>query len=164
MHALNKVGVDPAAGGTVRATSDEFFARNQSNFDVVFVDGLHTYEQVRKDVINSIKWLNNGGYVALHDLLPRNWIEHHTPDLTKAGDSWTGDVWKVAFELAQTEGIEFKIVKIDFGIGVLKVLRPGVVVKDLSSEIHDKEFTYFYDNVDKLPITDWEDAQSWLRG
>lgn len=159
---FNKVGVDPAAGGTIRATSDEFFRSNQAKFDVVFIDGLHTCEQVRRDVVNSINSLNDGGFIAMHDLLPRNWIEHHNPDVTRAGAPWTGDVWKVAFELAQTEGIDFKILKIDCGVGVLKVLKPGVVLKDLSSELRDKEFSYFYENIDRLPIVDWEDAYDWL--
>lgn len=163
VHALNKVGVDPAAGGTNRETSDAFFETNKTKFDVVFIDGLHTYDQVHRDVENSLIWLNNGGWIALHDLLPRSWIEHHTPDVTRAGDAWTGDVWKVAFELAQTEGVEFKILKIDCGVGVLRVLKPGITLKDLSGELGSKEFSYFCDNLERLPIVEWEDAQEWLR-
>ncbi|HET7873735.1 MAG TPA: class I SAM-dependent methyltransferase, partial [Terriglobales bacterium] len=68
--ASQKVGVDPACGGTLRLTSDAFFAANKQLFDIVFIDGLHTYEQVRKDVVNSIKFLKPGGYIALHDMLP----------------------------------------------------------------------------------------------
>src|SRR5262245_53675449 len=71
--ALHKVGVDPASGGTERKTSDEFFEANTDLFDVVFIDGLHTYEQARRDVINSIKCLKEDGWVALHDMLPRRW-------------------------------------------------------------------------------------------
>jgi len=41
-----KVGVDPVTGGTIRLTSDQFFNSNKENFDCVFIDGLHTYEQV----------------------------------------------------------------------------------------------------------------------
>ena len=35
--ALNKTGVDPSAGGNVRATSDEFFVTNEVFYDVVFI-------------------------------------------------------------------------------------------------------------------------------
>lgn len=160
--ARDKIGVDPVSGGTVRDTSDNFFEANHAEFDVVFIDGLHTYEQCRRDVVNSLRCLKNGGWIALHDMLPRDWIEHHVPIISK-GTVWTGDVWKVAFELLQTEGLEFKILKIDHGVGVVRVVDPGATLKDLRSELRDKEFSYYYDNLNKLPITEWDDAQSWLR-
>ena len=159
--SLRKIGVDPATGGNVRKTSDDFFATNMQRFDVVFIDGLHTYEQVRRDVINSIKAINDGGWIALHDMLPRNWIEHHVPIVSQG--AWTGDVWKVAFELAQTDGIEFKILKIDHGVGVIKVINQKAELKDLTEELSIKEFDYYYDNLNKLPIVEWEDVQDWLK-
>lgn len=161
VSALKKVGVDPAAGGTMRMTSDEFFKHNSAYFDVIFIDGLHTYDQVRNDVINAIKFLSAGGWVALHDMLPRDWIEHHTPILSKG--AWTGDVWKVAFELSNTEGIDFKILKIDHGVGVFRVTKENVVLKDMTAELYDKEFSYYYDNIKSLPLVEWGDAQQWLR-
>lgn len=158
-----KIGVDPSSGGNVRKTSDDFFKTNDINFDVIFIDGLHTYEQVRRDIINSIKSLNKseGGWIALHDMLPRNWIEHHVPIVSKG--AWTGDVWKVAFELIETEGIEFKILKIDHGVGVIKVLDSKAMLKNLELELLHQEFSYYYENLNKLPIVDWDDAQDWLR-
>ena len=62
--------------------SDDFFKTSKDKFDVIFIDGLHTYDQVRRDVINSIKHLKEGGYIALHDMLPRNWKEQHIPIIT----------------------------------------------------------------------------------
>jgi len=159
--ALNKVGVDPQIGGNIRTTSDEFFHTNKSLFDVVFIDGLHTYDQVRRDVINSIKFLKPGGWIALHDMLPRTWIEHHVPDLTSG--VWCGDVWKVAFELSKTEGIYFKIIKIDHGVGVLRLTKNSPSLVNLTDELNDKQFSYFYENIAKLPIVEWNDCQNWLR-
>ena len=52
-------------------TSDEFFELNNEKFDFVFVDGLE-HDQVRRDVENALRCLNPGGYIALHDMLPRN--------------------------------------------------------------------------------------------
>ena len=158
---LKKVGVDPVTGGTVRKKSDEFFSVNKKKFDVVFIDGLHTYEQVRRDVINSIKAINDGGYIALHDMLPRNWKEHHVPIVSSG--SWTGDVWKVAFELIKTDGIEFKILKIDCGVGVIKVLNRNTQLKDLREELSFKEFDFYYENLTELPIIHWNEAQEWLK-
>ena len=45
----NKIGVDSLKGGTLRMTSDEFFKINKDYFDIIFVDGLHTYEQTIKN-------------------------------------------------------------------------------------------------------------------
>ena len=66
----NKVGVDPISGGTIRTTSDDFFKKNTEKFDCVFIDGLHRYHQVKKDILNSINVLNEGGIILLHDCLP----------------------------------------------------------------------------------------------
>jgi hypothetical protein len=99
---------------------------------VVLIDGLHTYDQVRRDVINSIKFLKPGG-CALHDMLPRTWIEDHVPIVSS--EAWTGDVWKVAFELSKTEGIDFKIIKIDNGIGVLRLTNNTTSLVDLTNEL-----------------------------
>jgi len=158
---MNKIGVDPSSGGNTRLTSDEFFKINNDRFDVVFIDGLHTYEQARRDIINSINTLNPGGWIAVHDMLPSNWIEQHVPIITNK--AWTGDVWKTAFELKDTDGIQFKIIKIDYGVGVIKVIDPNVTLKDSTSVLQNQEFSYYYDNLEKLPIIEWDAALKWLR-
>ena len=48
INILNKVGVDPICGGNVRKTSDDFFKQNNKKFDLIFIDGLHMYHQVKK--------------------------------------------------------------------------------------------------------------------
>jgi hypothetical protein len=161
--ARRKVGVDPRAGGTIRATSDAFFETNRDRFDLIFIDGLHTYAQVRRDVANAIGCLSEGGWIALHDMLPRDWIEQHVP-MIATDRPWTGNVWKVALELMATAGIDFRILTIDHGVGVLKLLRRDIVLSDLTSTLADKEFSYFYDNLQRLPLLGWEDAQGWLNG
>jgi hypothetical protein len=158
---LNKVGVDPAAGGTIRKTSDEFFETNTEKFHVVFIDGLHTYEQVRRDIQNSLNCIEENGWIALHDMLPRNWIEHHVPIVSRR--AWTGDVWKVAFELCETGGIDFRLIKIDHGVGVIKVNRPGVTLCDKRATLSEKEFSFYYDNIDKLPLIDFQQAYQWIK-
>ena len=159
--ASNKVGVDPERGGTERLTSDEFFACNRQKFDVIFIDGLHTYEQVRKDVVNALNCVKEGTWIALHDMLPGNWIDQHVPKLSLG--AWNGDVWKIAFELATTQGIDFRILKIDNGVGVFKVLKTGTVLNDRKAELEHQEFGFFADNLKQLPVLDWKDAQLWLR-
>ena len=159
--AKRKIGVDPGSGGTHRMTSDEFFGSwTGEPFDVVFIDGLHTYEQAAKDIRKSLKILDHGGWILLHDMLPCNWLQEHVPQLQR---EWTGNVWKVAFELARTEGIEFKIFKIDYGVGVLRALSRNVQVSDLANELGDKQFYYLIQNLHRLPLVEYDEGRMWIR-
>ncbi len=159
--ARRKVGVDPRRGGTIRATSDAFFRTNTEKFDLIFIDGLHTYEQVRRDLISALACLKPGGWILLHDMLPRDWTEQHIPIVAR--HDWTGDVWKVGFELAQTAGIDFRILKLDYGVGVLRLQEGFTGLADLRATLADKQFGYYCDHLDRLPIVDWDEAESWLR-
>lgn len=157
---INKVGVDPIQGGNVRLESDVFFQTNTKIFDTVFIDGLHTYDQVRRDVVNSIKHTKVGGYILLHDLIPRNWVEEHVPRIGEG--AWTGDVWKVAFELMNTMGIDFKIIWADKGVGIFKIKDSGVILSDNEKELKIKNYQYFFDNYTTLPIIQATDALKWI--
>jgi hypothetical protein len=99
-----KTGVDPdpAARASLQMTSDEFFAsklveKDGKRFlwDLVFIDGLHTAEQVKKDFENALKHLSPNGFIVLHDCNPEK--EEHTivPRPTKTGH-WNGDIYKFA--------------------------------------------------------------------
>lgn len=159
--ATEKVGVDPEQGGTIRVTSDEYFAKNTERFNVVFVDGLHEYEQVHRDAQNSLSRILGEGYVAFHDMLPGDWISSSNPRLI--GGTWNGDVWKLAFELNETPGLEFKIVAIDQGVGVIKVTDSKVVIKDFSAKLVSKDFKYFYNHISELPIISWDEFTAWIK-
>jgi hypothetical protein len=161
IYLSQKIGVDPYLGGNFKGTSNEFFSQNKFNFDIIFIDGLHTFNQIRLDIINSLNCINDDGLILLHDMLPRNWVEQHVPNISR--NFWTGDVWKVAFELIKTSGIDFRIVKIDFGVGIIKVLNKNVALVDLSRSLSGKQFQYFYENIDSLPIINWEEAYCWIQ-
>ena len=53
-----------------RMTTDKFFKQNKEKFDAVFIDAAHEYEQVRTDFENSMRCLNDGGTIFLHDTDP----------------------------------------------------------------------------------------------
>lgn len=36
----------------------------------LFIDGLHDYENVKKDINHSVKWVAKGGFVSFHDYWP----------------------------------------------------------------------------------------------
>ena len=121
INCENKVGVDPISGGTIRATSDEFFKKNDKKFDCIFIDGLHRYQQVKKDILNSINFLKKGGIILLHDCLPRNVYEQAIP---RCQYKWNGDVWKAIVEFRTYENLDIYTCYADHGIGVIFV-RPN---------------------------------------
>ncbi|HEY1880828.1 MAG TPA: class I SAM-dependent methyltransferase [Caulobacteraceae bacterium] len=162
VQADRKVGVDPVQGGTHRMTSDTFFAANEETFEVVFIDGLHLYDQVRRDVASALKVVPACGWIAVHDMFPRDWIEEHTPQISTS--RWTGDPWKVGFELIRTAGVEFRLLSIDHGVGVIRVLNDGAVLADRSAELTDKRFAWFRENFAELPVIDWRAAEAWFGG
>ena len=158
--ARNKIGVDPERGGTHRLSSDQFFSEcGNRKFDIIFIDGWHTYEQARRDVINSLRHISVGGWIVLHDMFPRDWREEHVPFVFPF---WMGDVWKVGFELAQSSDVEFKLLKIDHGVGVLRVRKENPQIPDLRTQLQAERFRYFYENIDRLPTLDYEQGRAWI--
>ena len=153
--SIDKTGVDPSIGGTHRMTSDHFFENNQKTFDVIFIDGLHEYEQVHRDTINAINSVEVGGYIAFHDFLPSTWKEHHVPRIS---DSWTGDCWKLAVQLTESKGIEFVILDIDYGVGLMKKLSDDWNIPNVTEDLKTAEFDHFVRVVDKLPIHSFTDG------
>jgi len=57
----------------IRKTSDEAFETLSTKFDVIYIDGLHTYEQVIKDITNYKKLLKPSGFMSGHDYSVENW-------------------------------------------------------------------------------------------
>ena len=151
--SLHKAGVDPASGGTHRMTSDDFFATNKEVFDVIFVDGLHEYEQVHRDAINALNTVEVGGWIAFHDLLPSSWKEHHVPRIS---GQWTGDCWKLAVQLKASTGVEFTILDIDHGVGVMRKISNEWHVPEVSDELKAAGFDKFVEIVEALPIRSFE--------
>jgi hypothetical protein len=161
--AKEKIGVDPERGGTHRLTSDQFFSGcGDKAFDVIFIDGLHSYEQVRRDIRNSLEHISTDGWIVLHDMLPRNWVEEHVPHIPEISDEWSGDVWKVGFELARSPDLDFRILKVDRGVGVLRMTSKNPNIPDLRRDLREERFPYLYENIHLLPVLDYECGRTWI--
>ena len=147
INCLKKVGVDPISGGTIRVTSNQFFSNNKEFFDCVFIDGLHEYHQVRKDISNSLKFLNDGGIILLHDCLPNNYYEQATP---RCQWTWNGDVWKAIVETRRSKDIDVYTCYADYGIGVI-IKRPNRNLLDYPKQNFSKmKFDDYFHNHKKL--------------
>ena len=90
----------------VRCTSDEFFDIEplRSQFDIIFIDGLHTFEQVLRDLMNAMSRAHDHSAFLIDDVWPND-IYSAIPDRTMAmemrwatgnkDESWHGDVFKI---------------------------------------------------------------------
>lgn len=120
--------------GTVRLTWDDFFETNRKKFDVILID-------------------------APHDMMPINWKHEHMPRI-KLG--WMGDVWNVAVEVAATEGLDFRLVLIDHGVGVLQAAPDAAPLVDMESELLHQRFGGLYENIHRLLLCEWDEAVAWI--
>jgi hypothetical protein len=138
----NKVGVDPNEGGTIKLTSDHFFKVNKDTFDIIFIDGLHVYEQVKRDILNSVKILNKNGVILIHDCLPNKIWEQNIPRMNGA---WSGDVWKSIIDLRRNKNLDIYTLIADRGIGVV-LNRKNKNLLVLDTNVKKLKFSDYYLN------------------
>ncbi len=81
-------------------TSDDFFAAKKvgqltSKIDLAFLDGMHRFEFLLRDFMNTEQLCSGQSTIILHDCVPisapaseRHWDHKKT-------SAWTGDVWKL---------------------------------------------------------------------
>ena len=152
-----KYGVDPGVeyeGNPVdfKMTSDAFFEGLGNNsilspeirFDVIFVDGLHSAEQVNRDIFNSMNYISDDGFVVVHDCNPptewharENYRFSHTP----AGYDWSGTTWKAFLKWRCNSCVNSCCIDTDWGIGVLSKGRSiGQAVEETNPFFEYKSF------------------------
>jgi len=141
------------------STSDDFF-HNQSAFlnslngiDVIFVDGLHTYRNALQDVLNSLKYIKDDGFIIMHDCFPPHKAAamptktYPTIEQRKVEGwtgAWCGDVWKSIVYLKKhyDSVLDISVLNTDFGLGV-------ITLKDQITQsllIHEDSFN----SIDKM--------------
>lgn len=122
LSAVHKVAVDPNFEFDVEAArarephsqffeaaSDRFFGEliePDAKFDVIYIDGLHTFEQTLRDFCNSVCVLADRGVIVIDDVVPNSYASS-LPNLLASvrlkealGDpdrSWMGDVYRLVF-------------------------------------------------------------------
>ena len=112
-----KVGVDPEyqfdtspfQSDTIQLlemTSDDFFSRHANNyepFDLIYLDGLHEFEQTFRDFCASVSCAHEKTIWVIDDTCPRSYAQSHRSQevcqqikqQTKEDDElWMGDVYK----------------------------------------------------------------------
>ena len=153
-----KVGVDPYSGGTIRKTSDDFFSTNKDNFDIIFIDGLHRYYQVKKDILNSLKILNPNGVIMLHDCLPNTVYDQAIP---RCKYNWNGDVWKAIVEFRTLDNVDTYTCYADLGIGVILKRKNKSILTINNKNFLKLKFLDYFNNFKKyMNLVEFEDLKN----
>lgn len=114
-----------------QTTSDSYFAMatNGSKFDLIFLDGLHTFDQTLRDLLNAIACLAPGGVIIVDDILPSSYaasissisesIAYRTA-IKDPDPSWMGDVFRVVYFVeSHLQAFSYACVQESFGQMVL---------------------------------------------
>ena len=140
-------------------TSDQYFdfISADTKFDIVFIDGLHQYDQVLIDIQNSLDHLSDNGTIVCHDCLPttETMQERENP-----GGEWTGDTWKAIAELrVETIDLDIKVVDTDYGCGII---RRGTNIPYITDKNY-KTYTFFNSNKQELMnVISKENFITWI--
>ena len=115
---------------------------------------MHTYKQVKKDILNSIKFLNYNGIILVHDCLPDTMSKQAVPRYKM---QWNGDVWKAIVDLRQNENLEIFTLEADQGIGIIQKRKNTSILK-LDKNVEKLKFKDFYENyVELMRVISLED-------
>ena len=111
-------------------TSDDFFRTQPQLFskrkiDVAFIDGLHEYNQVVRDVNNCLERLGEG-VIVLHDCNPNSEEEALLSDHLPAPDrAWMGDTWKAVVHFRSCRNdLNIFVLDTDAGLGIITRGKP----------------------------------------
>lgn len=135
INAAKKYSVDPGYesennNADFKMTSDEFFEGLRKEdflnpnirFDIIFIDGSHLADQVKKDINNALDFLAQDGFIIMHDCNPPT--EFHASEnyfyrLSPSGGYWNGTTWKAFFDARKRTDISSCCIDTDWGIGVI---------------------------------------------
>ncbi len=134
--------------------SDDFFETKASllknGLDVVFIDGLHTYEQSLRDVQNSLKLLKEDGVIIMHDCNPESESIAYPASSCQSAASlkldgwtgeWSGDVWKTIAYLRSTQkNLHVFVLDCDYGLGIITKGIPENMLEFYKEEIEELSY------------------------
>ena len=139
IQATKKYSVDPGIENKenpvdFKLTSDDFFKALDANqvlsntiqFDVIFIDGLHLADQVERDIENALRYVNDNGFIVLHDCNPPT--EFHARESyyyrnSPAGGLWNGTTWKAFYKARLDSSLYSCCIDTDWGVGIISKKR-----------------------------------------
>ena len=116
-------------------------------FDVIFLDGLHTYSQTSKDITNSLKYLNPSGVIIVHDCLPKKIWNQIVPRMY---GHWNGDVWKAIVHSRTIQSVDTYTCLADHGLGFIFNRPNRNLLKIENKNFKKLRFSEYYKNHDEF--------------
>lgn len=142
IDANKKVAVDPVCrikhtdafpGNALfyEVPSDQFFKEKMDDIldeklDVIFIDGLHTYQQSLNDVLNALEFLKDDGVIVMHDCFPKTKaaahpVQEEAQEMETFQGFWNGDVFKSILWLRSNRpDLEVLVLNADHGLGIVR--------------------------------------------
>lgn len=165
--------------------SDDFFARHdpaeilKQKIDFAFLDGMHLFEFLLRDFINTEKSCKTNSVIAMHDCIPIDVYmdrrENVAPEIQKLSQEpgwWCGDVWKVVSILKKYRP-NLKIVALDAaptGLILVTNLDPASallsdsyfqVVEEFSNKtLFDGKLASYYEEINLRSTKDFESIEN----
>jgi len=124
--------------------ANKVFTKNKPN--VVFIDGLHTYEQSLKDVENALMWLDNDGVIIMHDCNPTTasmaaTSQKEAINIPGWNGSWCGDAWKTILHLRSLRtDLNVFVLDADYGLGIITKNKPDGILQYSKQDIENMEY------------------------
>lgn len=189
VQAPVKVAVDPefrfdhraaqqASPGTAyhEVTSDEYFGRivgPDDRFEVIYLDGLHTFEQTLRDLINALDHLTPQGVILIDDVRPPTYLAS-LPDrdnffqvrswLRSTDQRWMGDVYKLVYFIDTFfPQLTVRTIANNHGQAVVWRQRRHPVRERTVREIGELTFEQFALSQDVLEVRRFRDIEAELR-
>jgi hypothetical protein len=142
VHCIHKVSVPCGPTSNFEENYNFFFDYSNEKFDIIFIDGLHTEEQVLKDINNAFKNLTEGGIIILHDCMPPDaWHQRSLEDF-REGENWNGRAWKAVLRIFNQTKYKCSLIDTDWGCGIIDTMgTQSPLCRELPAEL-DYELHY----------------------
>ncbi|WP_300565223.1 class I SAM-dependent methyltransferase [Flavobacterium sp.] len=179
INCENKFSVDPGVEFKqnpvdFKLTSDDFFEKlnqnkleqlkNDIKFDVIFVDGLHLSEQVERDIINSLQFISDSGFIVLHDCNPptefhqrENYYFRNSP----ARGFWNGTTWKAFYKFRHHKDLFSICFDTDWGVGVLSKKQLPLFNR-IENDIENQFYEYNLMDSRRKEFLNLTDYKKWI--
>lgn len=150
---------DPKANADFTMTSDQFFNINTKKFDIIFIDGLHHADFTYRDILNSLKILNENGTIVVHDIIPYSYEAQIIP-IEKAIENnivaWNGDVWKawIKMRIDHRELLMY-CVDTDHGCGIIQKKENNQFINDYNNGYYKYDKELIMENINLISIQEF---------